>query len=380
MKISVLKDPRWGLIGFFLGIITMIPLIQAALEVREGEGVRALHIFSTEPTSANLRSYEKTLEDANWAARATRSPVQFATFRWMDHGGEKTLVGQDGWFFYRPGVNYTFARPEGIRTNDPLPAIVDFKKQLEARGIKLLLVPVPNKESIYPDRLSKRAVPAGGPLSPSTREVMKRLREAQVEVVDLFAEFSHARSKEQSVPLYLAQDTHWSPAGLELAAKAVSTRLLELGWANLGQIEYSEKPAQVSKLGDILRMMQVPAVEQHVRAEPINCHQVVRGSSKEPYKDSPEAEILLLGDSFSRIFQQDEPGSSGFIAHLAQELRQPLLSLVNDGGGSTMVRTELQERPAFLMKKKVVIWEFVERDLALGIHGWKLVPLPPAGS
>ena len=35
---------------------------------------------------------------------------------------------------------------------------------------------------------------------------------------------------------------------------------------------------------------------------------------------------------------EDEPGAAGFIAHLARELGQPLTSIVNDGGASTLVR------------------------------------------
>jgi hypothetical protein len=54
------------------------------------------------------------------------------------------------------------------------------------------------------------------------------------------------------------------------------------------------------------------------------------------------------------------------------------MALVNDGGGSTLVRQELRGRPAFLKHKQVVLWEFVERDIGFGLEGWKLVPLPPA--
>jgi hypothetical protein len=54
------------------------------------------------------------------------------------------------------------------------------------------------------------------------------------------------------------------------------------------------------------------------------------------------------------------------------------MALVNDGGGSTLVRQELQGRPAFLNRKKVVLWEFVERDIGLGLLGWQLVRLPTA--
>ena len=81
-----------------------------------------------------------------------------------------------------------------------------------------------------------------------------------------------------------------------------------------------------------------------------------------------------------RIYQQDEPGGAGFIAHLAKELKQPLASLVSDGGASTLVRQELHRRPGLLRNKRVVVWEFVERDIHLGTEGWQQVPLPPLAS
>jgi hypothetical protein len=129
-------------------------------------------------------------------------------------------------------------------------------------------------------------------------------------------------------------------------------------------------------LGDILRMLQVPLIERSIQPESVPSVQVLQRDSAEPYKDAADASILVLGDSFTRIYQQDEPHSAGFVAHLAKELKQPLLALVNDGGGSTLVREELHARPVFLKHKKVVLWEFVERDIGLGIEGWKLVRLP----
>jgi len=77
-----------------------------------------------------------------------------------------------------------------------------------------------------------------------------------------------------------------------------------------------------------------------------------------------------------RIYGQDEPQSAGFLAHLAYELRQPVTSIVNDGGASTLVRQELFRRPRLLTNKKLVIWEFVERDIRFGAEGWQLTPLP----
>jgi hypothetical protein len=216
-------------------------------------------------------------------------------------------------------------------------------------------------------------------VSPRTQEIFEKLRGANVEVVDLFKEFTGARKQNRGsveTPLYLAQDTHWSPTGVTLAAKAVARRLAELSWTRPGSIDYGEKAAPVQRVGDLVRMLQSPRIEATIISEPVAAVQVVRGAEAEPYKDEATAEILVLGDSFMRIYQQDAPNSAGFIAHLAKELRQPMMSLVNDGGGSTLVREELAAQPVFLKNKKVVIWEFVERDFGLGIKGWQQVKLP----
>jgi hypothetical protein len=378
-----LRDPKWALIAIFVVILAAVPLCQTLLELGGENGIGALEVLNEPPSAANLRAYEKNLEKSSWAAQLSRPWLQFVNFTTLKDGGEKVVVGSSGWYFYKPGLNYMLARREVLRaanpTNDPVTAIIDFRDQLAARGIHLLVLPVPNKESIYPDRLSTRAEGRHGVVSPRTQEIFEKLRSANVEVIDLFKEFSSARKQSESsveTALYLAQDTHWSPAGVTLAAKAVARRLVELGWVGPGPVEYAEKGAPVQRIGDLVRMLQSLRIEASIIPEPVSSVQIVRGEECVPYKDAATAEILVLGDSFMRIYQQDAPNSAGFIAHLAKELKQPMMSLVNDGGGSTLVREELAAQPVFLNNKKVVIWEFVERDLGLGIKGWQRVKVP----
>lgn len=376
-----LRDPNWVLIFAFVAIIAGVPLAQTILEARQDEGVVALEVFNDRPTAANLRAYEKKLETTSWAGKLSRPWIQFAQFKWLKYGGEKAVVAGNGWYFFKPGLNYMLERPDLARaataTNDPLPAIVNFRDQLAARGIHLLLMPVPNKDTIYPDRLTRRASGRGTIVAPRTRELLNRLHTAGVEVVNLFDEFSKGRDLDTNAKsLYLAQDTHWSPVGVDLAAKAVARRLNELEWVQPGKTDYVERPTPVQRLGDILHMLQAPPVEQSVTPETAATVQVVRSDNNQLYKDDPGSKVLVLGDSFMRVFEEDVPTQAGFIAHLAKELKQPLLSLVNDGGGATIVREELCGRSYFLKDKKVVIWEFVERDIGLGTKGWKLTQIP----
>jgi hypothetical protein len=391
MTVKRLRDPQYVLILLFLGILGGVPLIQVLIEVRQEERVRVFDIFGQAPTAENLRAYEKGLEAANWAARQARPWMQYAQFTYLQDGGGKAVLGRDGWYFYKPGLNAMLARrePKGAAgsVSDPLPAIVDFRDQLEERGIRLIVMPVPNKESVYPDRLTSRAdTLRAGVLAPRTRELLDRLRAEGVEVIDLFQRFGEARQEGEGegegagalrAPLYLAQDTHWSPAGVDVAAREAARRLRDLGWLAPGGRVYRERPVTIQRWGDVLRMLQSPPIERHVMAETVPCMQVIQGDDDEPYRETAEAEVLVLGDSFMRIYQQDAPGSAGFIAHLAKELGRPVMSLVNDGGGSTLVRRELGLRPLYLRNKKVVLWEFVERDIHLGEDGWRKVPLPP---
>ncbi len=379
------RQAELALIVFFLALVATVPIFQAGLELARDGRVEALEIFHRKPTSVNLRAYEHHLEDGSVVARTLRPWFQFAQFAWLRDGGKKALVGRDGWLFYKPGFDDALARGrEALSgTNDPVAAIVAFRDALAARGIHLLVLPAPNKSSIYPDKVTSRFAAGRTVLSPTTRQTLARLRAAGVEYVDLFAAFAQARTNSASrgaPALYLAQDSHWSPAGVAIAARIVARRLVELGWVRKGAMEYQERAAPVKHLGDILRMLRSPGLERRTVPERVPCVQVVHGTPAQPYQDNPNSSILILGDSFLRVYEQDEPGSSGLIAHLAKELKQALASLVSDGGASTIVRQELYGRPALLKHKRVVIWEFVERDIRLGLEGWQRVPVPPAAT
>ena len=110
-------------------------------------------MFAQAPTRANLRAYEKQLEDDSLFAQAVRPWIQYSQFRVFGDAGEKVLTGRGGWLFYRPDVRY-LVEPAG--GDAPLRTMVDFRDQLAARGIHLLVVPVPGKPSLYPDRLTRR--------------------------------------------------------------------------------------------------------------------------------------------------------------------------------------------------------------------------------
>ncbi len=367
--------------ALFLAVIMAPGVLQTASELRHGERPGALDIFREAPTARNLHAFEQNLEKTSLVVKTFRPWTQYVEWRFLADAGEEAVVGRDGWLFYRPSVRYVVERPTRVSESDsadPLAAIRSFRDQLQARGIRLLVVPVPNKESVYPEMLAKRAKNAEVVVCEQTRRLLEELEQCGIEHVDLFEVFRRAK-QEESRPdarrLYLAQDSHWSPEGARLAAGAVARRALDGGAVRRGVHAYAERPVSVRRHGDLVEMLQVPQIERGLEPESVACLQVVLSDTRIPYRDGAESEILILGDSFLRIYEQDEPGSAGFIAHLARALGQPLASIVNDGGASTLVRQALARRPTLLVNKKLVIWEFAERDIRYGTDGWKIVPL-----
>ena len=360
-------------------MIALVALSQVFLEWREGDSPQILALFRQMPTRANLRRLESSLENGCRIGQIVRPWIQCVRFVLLEDTGDNAVMGRDGWLFYRPAVRYLIESwsPEGDQIQGNVSdAIISFREELAQRGIRLLVMPAPNKASIYPEMLAARVDGMVGPVNATTRDILAKLREADIDILDLFEVYHQANEMSGSPRYYLAQDSHWSPEGMRLAAEAVAGRLLDLGWVEKGTLEYETRPVPVQRYGDVLRMMRVPQVEQLFEPERMNCTQVIDAETGGLYADDPNSPVLVLGDSFLRIFERDEPGSGGFVAHLAHNLGFGLTSIVSDGGASTLVRQQLSRKPALLKGKKVVIWEFVERDIRFGTEGWQRVPLP----
>ncbi|MBN1577975.1 MAG: hypothetical protein JW913_15555 [Chitinispirillaceae bacterium] len=354
--------------------------------------------------SRYLRAYEHGIEERSVVAAAIRPVVQTARFALLGDLGTKAIRGKAGWLFYRPDVEYLYrppvhdARSKSVDGNDtalsddPVATIVDFKKQLEARGIELMVVIVPGKGSIYPDLITGRVKP-GTPLSHSTA-IIEMLRQQGVMVIDLFGPFLAERGRDAFAgdSLYLARDTHWKSRGVRLAAQTVAESVRRRPWYNDEHTAafFSIDTVAVERTGDIGEMTRLPKVRivgfsTAFAPEVTKCFQVLhnylddqgRVLERNRYRDDfRNSRILVLGDSFSRIYQTDDPRGAGWIAHLAFELAEPLASIISDGGASTLVREKLARKVGVLKGKRLVIWEFVERDLRYGESGWQRIALP----
>ncbi len=384
------------LVALFLGIIYAVPVTQAILDMVGGDSPQVLELFSETPTEEHLRSFEADLEEYSFFEEYMRPPFQLLRYFALRDMGAKAVPGLEGWYFFQTGVRYLaepyfrdlpylkvqatgtamgFDNTDTREGGDPVEIIADFAGQMNERGVKLLVVIMPGKASIYPDKLSRWVAP-GTPVYGNSTRFMDELRKKGVELLNMHTLLSSERKKADTTdePLYMATDTHVSGLGVKLVAAAIAARVKQEAWYQKleHRRRYTRNETIVSRQGDIPRMTRIPLQEFLFPSETIRCYQVRDSESGELYSDA-DSPILVLGDSFSRVFQTDEPGAAGIIANLAFELQMPLSSIVNDGGASTLVRQQLARKIDMLAGKRLVIWEFVERDIRFGMRGWQKI-------
>lgn len=388
-----IKNPgpvEWTAIASLLAVAVGVPVAQAVHEISAGRTPFLLELFQRFPNKANLHGWDRQVRDNSIVAKAIRPVMLQGQFDLFGDAGAKALVGRDGWLFYKPDVDF-LVQPridqerfylgsfdttmEGRRQNlrNPMVAIRDVHRQLSERGIRLVVVPVPGKPTIYPEMLSGPDTPAEA--SP-TLDLLDSLRASGIDAVDLVRPLRAAKAT-ATQPLFLKRDTHWSPAGVGIAADAIAVHLSSIAAvaSRRDSNAFRARDTLVERWGDLCEMSNLPRRREIWSTERVAIPQVT-DSAGNLYADSDSAAVLWLGDSYSRIYQTDAPRAAGIIAQVALRLGQPLSSVVNDGGASTVVRQKLSRKPELLRHAKVVVWEFVERDVRFGDKGWSLEKLP----
>ncbi len=281
------------------------------------------------------------------------------------------LEAKKGWLVFRRELTYLGSNAPD--TTDPLadPVVVisRVRDSLATLGIDLLFVPIPTKQDIYPKILT--GTNAKGSILPAIQTLRARLAHRRVESLDLFTPFvDHAGDAFKGPALYRKQDTHWSPEGLGLAAHELARRISAYGWyrpeAKKGS--WTLRDSLWTDFGDLVSKL--PAARQSAYPpEHVTVPRVFWNDK--PYVDDPTASILVLGDSYTGVYQMIAPRSGGITARLAFELGQSVDLTMGWGGGPEAPRKLAQRGPGSLAGKKLVIWMMSARDLLAYPGGWK---------
>ena len=321
-----------------------------------------------------FKQYETAIEDTSLLRAVLLTPAQEFLTKCFRTGNEKVIVGKDGWLFYSGDYDY-LVNPGFMQAGrmhkrdlagahpDAVAAIKKFADDLKARDIRLILIPAPGKPLVYGDKLGAGEDRKG---NKSFDEFKKQVESFGVTVLDFTDDFIAMRKN--GVESYLKTDTHWTPAAMQFAAKKTAEAI--------GDAEPDSEAgakATITARGDIANMLKLPDVDD------IFPKQTVEVVQYDVVQDR-NSDVLLLGDSFTNIFSLDAMGwgtRAGFAETLAHELGCPIDVIARNDAGAHATRDVLSAEFLHgrdrLDGKKVVVWEFAIRELAVG--DWTDSPL-----
>lgn len=291
------------------------------------------------------------------------------------------IEGKDGWLFFVKSLQYilggdiTKQAPE----KNPLPHLLSFRKYLDSLNINLLFVAVPNKEEVYFEKLLPEniVIPQNQYINPFSRKFLHDLQNAGIEVIDLLPHFLKAKSEDPSFTetVYQKQDTHWSYRGLQIAANLIADRIKKYSWYDSykEKSEYVLNDTSFKRLGDIVDRL--PESRQ-IQYQPIELKAVhVKTSDGIPYKSlNSSAPLMLIGDSFTGVYESVDCKSAGVGAHIAANTDMPVDIITSWGGGPLVRKKAIKARHKELGNKRLVIYMMSARDLYNYSQNWERFP------
>ena len=232
----------------------------------------------------------------------------------------------------------------------------------------------PSSQSSTPSNSSRlRDTGAQIPLqNASYASFLDELRRNGILVFDP-AEPLAAAARSAQATQYLATDTHWRPEAMEAIAGQLAAFIRAHVSLPARAADHRVEPLELRQSGDIAVMLDLPAGQTLYPPETVTIRRVLSPDGT-PWQPSRDADVLLLGDSFSNVFSLASMGwgeSAGFVEHVSLALQRPVDRIVQNDQGSYATRELLRRSGSDrLAGKRVVIYQFATRELVFG--DWKV--------
>ena len=299
-----------------------------------------------------LRASERALSDRSVLAAGARPAYQEVVHSLFGLTNEKIVAGKDGWLFLQE-TSLDYPGPGG---EDKVRAHAELIGRLSAwwrdRGTLLLAVPVPNKETLFPDRLPERAR-----VRPMLPTLLEALTKAGAQFIDLRPALDPVHGL-----TFLPNDSHWTPLGARRAAEAVGADV-RARYPNgvpgaVLEAEFFVAPEK-AHFGDLQRMLGFRPGSDAERAFDAKTGWIsVRGKrGAQPTAEPDGSPVVVCGTSFSHSF--------GFAEMVAAAVGRVVVDATVAGKGPTLRLLELAERVrgGKAAAPAIIVWEFPEEHL-----------------
>lgn len=315
-----------------------------------------------------MRDLERHLKEASWVTFHWRGLWNELLLRAGVIDNARVVLGRDRWLLLQETLEWdpaALARSEARRRA----VIAEARDLVAARGARLLVIPVPDKTTIYPEQAHAPALPPGRRRLYDT--ILADLDAVAVPYVDARALLSaHKRAHPEQL-LFLERDTHWQLRAMQVVAAGIAPRLAVAGWQGLVVPEpglVAGEPLGRWVVPDLVGMVglrvevdsardDVPPLVRDWMEQKWDQLAFVSGSPgvRQPmFPEQPRASVALCGSSYSL----------GFAAPIAIALGAVVDHRFVIGGGGSFrgLRRLLDQIGVDGFAPRVVLWEFVERD------------------
>jgi len=343
----------WGAVLLWVGSVAHAEN-PARAEIIERESNR---IRSHVETLGGWAAWEKSL--AGWRQAIGALPYE-------GHG----RCGTDGMLFYGGTIQFlqyglapvpTKAGPPQSWEVSAVAAARELSAYLATRGIDLIVVPVPNTLSIYPER-SGTAPPSQ--VGVQYLRLVSELLANNVEAIDLYTPFLERRVEGEQL-LYYPTDHHWNNRGIALGASIIAERLSRYATveeAKRRPPNYTRKTVTITQWSGGLTLDADPAKYPPQDIE----RDQVSNADGTLYAETAEAPIVVIGDSFAQ-YHRFVGTASDLGPNLAYEINCPVQTLSNDGIVAREVpRRIARQGAAFLNNRVAVVWVSMDNSFQAG--------------
>lgn len=252
------------------------------------------------------------------------------------------VKGNDDWIFLQESLLNLVTD-----WDDNLKSFVAFHDSLEARGITLIVVPVPDKLQIAAAHYSEEL--SGGLVAPQYEDWVESLQDEGVIVIDAVEKFLE---KDRETPMFEAYESHCTSAARQVLAQMIADTINGMDY-DIPRKKWYLRDTLVPGTGNLYHLKYDAYPDYYVHVQ-----KTVDENGKN-YHGSKDAPIVVIGDSNANFRWKVASNIGAFIAQ-ATGIKTFTRSRI---GGGNLGPTLFKGRSDFLEGKKLVVWVFDGREL-----------------
>lgn len=255
----------------------------------------------------------------------------------------RVIVGKDSWLFYDDGLKSVICPPKKINISN----IVHTANFLKSHDLRLLVVPIPDKEMFYNNKIV-HSEPDESSVFANYLRFIRKLKENQVDVCNVYEVLNKGNSSGKV--LYFKNDSHWNSEAIVVVSDAVVNQFLKNNIDTNCQ-NYKLVDTTGTFYPDLLKLLKGQEIPETYHGKKLLENTIPCNTA--------DSGIVVFGDSFVEACTSIN-GRFGEI--MSYKLQKPVKTVYKLGAGYKGYKYLNNYRKVCGPETKLIIWVFVFRS------------------